>query len=82
MTITEADLFEAILASEDYPLYNPARHLSAEAAGKRWHLNAKTARLILLEKCAEFGLEEITVRNPKTGKKLQVFIPKRDTNLD
>lgn len=82
MTITELNLFEAILASEDYPLYDPEKHLSPEVAGKRWHINPKTARVILLEKCEEYGLEEITVRNPKTGKRIQVFIPKRDNNPD
>lgn len=76
--ITETELFEAILKSETYPLYDPAVHLAAEVASKRWKVHPKTALDILREKCSEYPLTEITVRNPKTGKKMQVFIPKRD----
>ena len=72
-TVSEAALFEAILASERLPLYDPKIHLSAETAAKEWHVHPKTAIEMLERKAAEYGLRMIEVRNPETGKRLRVL---------
>lgn len=79
--ITEDEIFAAILASEGVPLYDPAVHMAPSVAAKKWNVNEKTALLMLREKCEEFPIEELWVRNPKTGRKLIVF-KRKETDHD
>lgn len=68
--ISEKDLFEAILAEEDVPMYDPAVYLSPKIAAERWHCSTKTA-IDTLKRRAE--LEPVEVRDPGTGKKFIAF---------
>lgn len=76
--ITEAELFEAILASEELPDYDPQKHLSATVAAARWGIDYHSAMERLSRNCIKFGLVAHYVRNPETGHRMKVFIPKRD----
>ena len=77
--ITEHDLFEALLASEDVPLYDPAKHLIAPVAAKRWGVSNNAAAERLRTKAPQFGLKAIDVRGP-SGRKILAYVP--DTKHD